>query len=201
MPPARLVEVNAYCSSLEERRYEPRQCLNRTPFGVPATRWRRTVASAAASRHQVEPAGAEDPQLGEPHDRFQGATNLKGTRWSKPPQPGGTARAERVREVATPGRRHPAPDGTSFRGGTRKQLFGAGDRWEWTPGADADGGANFDNPKRGVLLPGSRRAESRKARRPTDRRETGRRIEDSVFVGEAKVMRAGPLVDPTPRRA
>ena len=145
--------------------------------------------------------GPGSQQLGEPHDRFQGATNLKGTRWSKPPQPGGTARAERVREVATPGRRHPAPDGTSFRGGTRKQLFGAGDRWEWTPGADADGGANFDNPKRGVLLPGSRRAESRKARRPTDRRETGRRIEDSVFVGEAKVMRAGPLVDPTPRRA
>jgi hypothetical protein len=105
MPPARLVEVNAHRSSSEERRHELRQCQNRMPFGVPATRWRRTVASAAASPHQVEPAGAEDPQLGEPHDRFQGATNLRRARWSKPSQPGGTARAERVRKVAAPGRR------------------------------------------------------------------------------------------------
>jgi hypothetical protein len=74
-------------------------------------------------------------------------------------------------------------------------------RWEWTPGAEADGGANFDNPKRGVLLPRNQPVDGRKAENRKERREKGQRREDSVFVEEAKVMRAGPLVDPTPRRA
>ena len=72
---------------------------------------------------------------------------------------------------------------------------------EWTPGTHADGGANFDNPRRGVLLPRNRSAYGRKARSRTGSRETGRRRKDCVFVEETKVRRAGPLVDPTPRRA
>jgi hypothetical protein len=63
---------------------------------------------------------------GEPHDRHQGATNLEGTRWSKPSQPGGTARTERVRKVASPDRRRlRAGRRGSSRIRTRRQLFGA----------------------------------------------------------------------------
>jgi len=74
------------------------------PFGA----WTRRADAprlAAGRTHQVDWAGPEDLKPGEPQDRFQGATNLKSARWSKPSQPGGTARAERVRKVASPGRR------------------------------------------------------------------------------------------------
>jgi hypothetical protein len=59
-------------------------------------------------------------------------------------------------------------------------------------------GRNFDNPKRGVLdRDDQERPESRDPERPgtTDR---GQRDSDSVYDRESKVMRARPLVDPTP---
>jgi hypothetical protein len=65
-----------------------------------------TGTSASECRTRVDKRyGPGRWKLGEPHDRFQGATNLKSARWRKPPQPGGTARAERVRSLATPGQR------------------------------------------------------------------------------------------------
>jgi len=75
-----------------------------------------------------EKARKKSPKLkpGEPHDRHQGATNLEGTRWSKPSQPGGTARTERVRKVASPDRRRQrAGRQGSSRIPARRQLFGA----------------------------------------------------------------------------
>jgi hypothetical protein len=103
-----------------------------------------------------ERARKKSPKLkpGEPHDRHQGATNLEGTRWSKPSQPRVTARAERVRKVASPDRRRQR---AGRQGSSRIPSDGSSSeqrgRWEWTPHADVDGGANFDNPKRGVHLP------------------------------------------------
>jgi hypothetical protein len=49
---------------------------------------------------------------------------------------------------------------------------------EWTPGADADGGANFDNPMRGVLLRRYQNAVYRKVRGIQASKETGRRKKD-----------------------
>jgi len=57
---------------------------------------------------------------GEPHGRMQGATNLQGDAWSKPPKSGRTARAEHVRSLATPGRR--AGLGSSRSGHTASVL-------------------------------------------------------------------------------
>lgn len=50
-------------------------------------------------------AATKSQKLGEPHDRFQGAKNLRGTMRSKPSKPGGTARTERIRKVAASNRR------------------------------------------------------------------------------------------------
>lgn len=46
-----------------------------------------------------------DLKRGEPHGWQQGATNLQSLQRRKPPKPGRTARAERVRRVASSGRR------------------------------------------------------------------------------------------------
>jgi hypothetical protein len=66
------------------------------------------LTNSGFGRSQSEPGGAEganDLKLGEPHDRFQGATNLRRARWRKPSKPRETARAERVRKVAAPDRK------------------------------------------------------------------------------------------------
>ena len=141
-------------------------------------------------------------KLGEPHDRFQGATNLKGAWWSKPPQPGGTARAERVREVATPGRSWRCagwrvPSGADQTAALRSSGVGGSEHQVLMPME----GRTLTTPREESYSPTS---DQRTAARPEAGRtagRTGRRREDRVFVVEAKVMRAGPLVDPTPRRA
>jgi hypothetical protein len=74
-----------------------------------------------------------DRKLGEPHGRMQGATNLQGVERSKPPKSGRTARAERVRSLATSGRR--AGLGSSGSGRTTSVLAE---------------GRSLMNPKRGV---------------------------------------------------
>lgn len=72
-------------------------------------------------------------KCGEPHDRLQGATNLQAVARSKPSEPGGTARAERVRCLAGPSRRAGLPQRRSAR--------------EWTRDGDVGGGANFGKPQ------------------------------------------------------
>jgi hypothetical protein len=95
--------------------------------------------------------GPERLKRGEPHGRFQGATNLRRAGQSKPSKPGGTARAERVRRVAAPGRWQRRVERQDLRNqpedGSSEQRRGR----EWMTCTDADGGANFDNPMRGVL--------------------------------------------------
>jgi hypothetical protein len=71
---------------------------------------------------------------GEPHGRLQGATDLQGTARRKPSKLGGTARTERTRELAAPGRRQ------------RHPLAGERGR-EWTRAADVDGGVIFGQPQ------------------------------------------------------
>jgi len=53
------------------------------------------------------------PQPGEPHGRLQGATNLQSDARRKPPKPGGTARAERVRALAGSSRREANQHGSA----------------------------------------------------------------------------------------
>jgi len=72
-------------------------------------------------------------KCGEPHDRLQGATNLQTVARSKPSEPGGTARAERVRCLAGPSRRAGLPQ--------RRSTL------EWTRDGDVGGGADFGKPQ------------------------------------------------------
>jgi len=80
-----------------------------------------------------EPETGSTLECGEPHDRLQGATNLQAVARSKPSKPGGTARAERARNLAGPSRRVGLPNRSSIR--------------EWTRGGDVGGGANFGKPQ------------------------------------------------------
>jgi hypothetical protein len=84
--------------------------------GIGGRRRATTYAEGKASKGVTPPGKARPaPSLratsraswkrGEPHGRMQGATNLQGAAWSKPPKSGRTARAEHVRSLATPGRR------------------------------------------------------------------------------------------------
>jgi hypothetical protein len=113
----------------------------------------------------VDRAGPVDPQPGEPHDRFQGATNLKSARWSKPSQPGGTARAERVREVATPDRRWlRVARRISSEIGRAAALRSSGTTGSGHQASMPMEGRIYDNPKRGAQV---QRDEPREAIRPT----------------------------------
>lgn len=128
-----------------------------------------------------------EEKRGEPHDRQQGATDLRGSRRSKPSKSGRTARTERVRSVAAPGRwRTPSPrqarnpSGSSAVQGRREvRLFGAAPR----QGEAGSGrqelmsmeGRSLDNPKRGVQIrsrPACREAARQAARRWTARAAT-----------------------------
>jgi hypothetical protein len=119
----------------------------------------------AAERTQtVDRAGPVDPQPGEPHDRFQGATNLKSARWSKPSQPGGTARAERARRVAAPGRRWlRVARMISSEVGRAAALRSSGTTGSGRQAPMPMEGRIYDNPKRGAQV---QRDEPRKAIRP-----------------------------------
>jgi hypothetical protein len=116
---------------------------------------RQAGPNPRAARALSGPVGTrprpERLKRGEPHDRFQGATDLRCAGWSKPPKPGGTARAERVRRVAAPDRRRRRANQKVLADRTEGSSSEQRRRPEWTPSADADGGANFDNPTRGVL--------------------------------------------------
>jgi hypothetical protein len=143
------------------------------------------------------------PKRGEPHGRLQGATNLHRSQRSKPSESGGTTRTERVRKVASPGRRSlPRPVSLSalrglFRAGSSPER---GSGQEWTLSAHVDGGAIIDNPKRGVpILTGSQVPKSRgrkvsMKRRRGDEEGEGPHVLESISEGEAKVTRARPLV-------
>jgi hypothetical protein len=136
-----------------------------------ATDHRLTAEGGRKSDSDVD----QGRKLGEPHDRFQGATNLKSARRSKPSQPGGTARAERVRRVAAPDRRqHRVERGRAC--GSQPGDSSAEQRcgWEWTPGIDADGGAISDNPKRGARIRDRTRRGEPKAHQSGERTEEGR---------------------------
>lgn len=141
------------------------------------------------------------PKHGEPHGRLQGATNLHDVQRSKPSKSGGTTRAERVRRVATPGRRlKPAGERQPHKG-SREQaaLTSKGRSREWTLGSDVDGGANIDNPKRGVPIWMDRRRPAEEVSGPpregdTEKFSEGPREQESVSEGEAKVTRVWPLV-------
>jgi hypothetical protein len=171
------------------------------PRGEPETDHGIGRRSRAVEDRKPDSDADQDQKRGEPHDRYQGAINLKSAGRSKPSKPGGTARAERVRRVAAPGRRQQRVErgrasGSQPRDSSAEQRCG----WEWTPGMDADGGAISDNPMRGARIragtsrgePKARQSRIRNGGRP---REPGR-----VSQGEAKVTRAGSLVDPTPWR-
>jgi hypothetical protein len=104
---------------------------------------RRTRLACGARRlHPGEGAGdatrgkmtAPGLKRGEPHDRLQGATDLQGSAWSNPSKPGGTARTERVLDVAVQGRRPHTL--------VREEV-----RREWTREADVDGGEIFGQPQ------------------------------------------------------
>jgi hypothetical protein len=151
--------------------------------------------------NQVEPAGADNPQLGEPHDRFQGATNLRRARWSKPSQSGGTTRAERVRKVAAPGRKRlRAAKVASSEAANVAALRSSGTAGSGRQAQMPMEGRIYDNPMRGAQVQEDGRKHAER-RAESDGRTNGQRKPDCVSEGEAKVTRAGPLVDPTPWRA
>jgi hypothetical protein len=201
MPPARLVEVITHRSSSEEHRVSTSTTAKPGSLRGPGEAVQAFAALVAASRHQAEPAGPDDPQLGEPQDRFQGATNLKSARWSKPSQPGGTARAERVRKVAAPGRRWlRAAAPVSSEASNVAALRSSGTTGSGHQAAMPMEGRIYDNPMRGAQVQEVDGRSPQGARKSTER-INGQRKPDCVSEGEAKVTRAGPLVDPTPRRA
>ena len=82
----------------QARRKPPRSATRQRSDTTATPPFRRTERSGS-------PHASKDRKHGEPHDRQQGAIDLQSARWSKPPKPGGTARAERVRDVAAPGQR------------------------------------------------------------------------------------------------
>jgi hypothetical protein len=97
--------------------------------------------------------GPDDLKLGEPHDRFQGARNLKSARWSKPSKPGGTARTERARRLAASGRWYPrvawrVPSGT----GRAAALRSSGGTGSGHHAPMPMEGRIFDNPMRGAQV-------------------------------------------------
>jgi hypothetical protein len=124
--------------------------------GSPRGRWRGGQKGRGLPRTGSRwwtGSGARDLQPGEPHDRFQGATNLKCAWWSKPSQPGGTARAERVRKVAAPDRRwlRAAPRISS------ETRYAAALRSSGTTGSGHQAqvpmeGRIYDNPTRGAQV-------------------------------------------------
>jgi hypothetical protein len=103
-----------------------------------AERWRHRRARADASRWK---SFVSTLKCGEPHDRLQDATSLQAVARSKPSEPGGTARAERARNLAGPSRRADLPQKRSVR--------------EWTRDGDVGGGADFGKPQeRSPVEPG-----------------------------------------------
>jgi len=93
----------------------PRTAPGQQEFPPGNTGWTRPARAGAGQGARPSP---ESPKRGEPHGRFQGATNLESAGRSKPSKPGGTARAERTRRVASPGRRQ--SDAASRFLGTRR---------------------------------------------------------------------------------
>jgi hypothetical protein len=176
-----------------------RQRRGRCPRG---NRVRGAKGARPRSQSCTRSRGRIPPYLqpGEPQDRFQGATNLRRARWSKPPKSGGTTRAERVRNVASPGRRCLR----AACGSLRRPASRSSSELEITRSGHLAQmpmeGRIYDNPMRGAQVQQDR---TRQASRPVGSKErtNGQRIPDGVSEGEAKVRRAGPLVDPTPRRA
>ena len=82
--------------------------------------WRENECGGA--RERIYELG---PRRGEPHGRLQGATDLQGMARSKPSKPGGTARTERVRDLASPGRRQGASLGRVRARSGRAMLMSA----------------------------------------------------------------------------
>jgi hypothetical protein len=159
-------------------------------------------------------AGGEPGSLlkrGEPHGRLQGATNLQGIEQSKPSEPGGTARTERARRLATPGRRRrrvrscpsgwvEPPGRRAPRGWQARTVAGSGCSM-----LTSTEGRSLENPKRGVQAGRSSRRVPQtglapKAEGASEEDGHGPCELDCVFEGEVKVRRAVLLVDPTPRR-
>jgi len=95
-----------------------------------ATRWRHRRVRADASRGKSSVTALK---CGEPHDRLLDATSQQAVARSKPSEPGGTARAERARNLAVPGRREGLPQ--------------KGPAREWTRDGDVGGGADFGKPQ------------------------------------------------------
>jgi hypothetical protein len=97
----------------------------------------------------------------EPHGRLQDATSLQGVLRSKPPKPGGTARAEEVSGVAVADRRR------------ESRMRGA--RRDRTQSTCIDGGAIFEIPGEEVERGGAAGRETdRRHRRVRPHRESTR---------------------------
>jgi hypothetical protein len=146
------------------------------------------------------PGTAHDPKHGEPQDRFQGATDLRSARWSKPPKPGGTAGAERDSERGNSGpgvapRRTASSLGNGPGGSSSEQRY----HREWTPGTHADGGADFDNPKRGAR--GERKATAKAARPERSAEANPGSARRTVSPMERRRPRGLGIGRPDPKRA
>jgi len=86
------------------RRHE-RTAATRQRRPEPRKRHRQPGARRLSSREKPRDTRTTDLKRGEPHGWLQGAKNLRSLQRRKPPKPGGTARAERVRRVASSSRR------------------------------------------------------------------------------------------------
>jgi hypothetical protein len=162
-------------------RTTPRGCANQSLIARSATDSQMGAPSgcdqkAVSSRDHFRPLrrtersgphhASWDRKHGEPHDRQQGATNLQSARWSKPSQPGGTARAERVRKVAASDRKwlrvvRRLPSGRQL----STALRSSGTTGSGHQAPESMEGRIFDNPKRGVRKPHGRAEPGRKTRR------------------------------------
>jgi hypothetical protein len=156
--------------SIPRERRAPQRAGRRKPDGPAFT------AGQQADRHRTLPClgrrkgrtrtDSEDRKHGEPQDRQQGATNLQSARWSKPSKSGGTARAERVRDVAAPGRkwtcaRPRSPSGRRATAALRSsRTTGSGHQ-----APKSMEGRISDNPKRGVRQPHGREKHDREVER------------------------------------
>jgi len=158
--------VGRLCGPLRRDEQRPgRRSRDRNPLGEEGHDARKESGLRREPDAKVDQMGPENLKPGEPQDRFQGATNLKSARWSKPSQPGGTARAERVRKVAAPGRKWlRAARLVSSETGRVVALRSSGITGSGHQALMPMEGRIFDNPMRGAQVP---QHGQRKAFRPT----------------------------------